>query len=78
MNISVQDAGIFLLELIDQLINGGEDVVFIAENGKPIAKLTLVKKAQNKRLGVAKKEMENFDLSLEEFNNITTEEFYEN
>lgn len=34
-----------------------------------------IKTKKSKRLGIAKKEMKNFDISLEEFNSIKIDEF---
>ena len=38
--------------------------------GKPAVQITLVNQKNSKRIGIAKKEMRGFDISLEEFNSI--------
>ena len=70
MIISISEAKAHLSSLIQQLIEEKEDVIYISKNGKPIAQLTLIRNQKSKRIGVAKKEMKGFDLSLEEFNSI--------
>ena len=55
-------------EVINALEAKQEDVVFVTRNGIPVVQMTLI----NNRIGVAKKEMEGFDISLEEFNSIET------
>lgn len=76
MEISIYDAKTHLSNLIQQLIDEKEEVIYISKNGKPVVQLSLIKSKKNKRLGAAKKEMKDFDLSLEEFNNIPVDDFY--
>jgi len=75
MEISIYDAKTHLSNLIQQLVEEKEDVIYISKNGKPIVQLTLIKSKKTKRLGVAKKEMKGFDLSLEDFNSIPVDNF---
>ena len=70
MEICVSEAKTHLSNLIQQLIDGKEDIIYISKNGKLVAQLTLVKNKKYERLGAARKEMQGFDLSLEDFNNI--------
>ena len=76
MEISIYDAKTHLSNLIQQLVEEKEDIIYISKNGKPVVQLTLIKNKKSKRLGVAKKEMKGFDLSLEEFNSISIGDFY--
>ena len=76
MEINIYDAKTHLSNLIQQLVEEKEDVIYISKNGKPIVQLTLIKNKQSKRIGAAKKEMKGFDLSLEDFNNIQIDNFY--
>ena len=76
MEISIYDAKTHLSNLIQQLVEEKEDVIYISKNGKPLVQLTLIKNKRSKRLGVAKKEMKGFNLSLEEFNSISVGDFY--
>lgn len=70
METSINDAETNLLNLINQLIDKKEDVIFISKNGIPVAELTLIKSMRTKRLGIVKKEMACFNMSQEEFDNI--------
>ena len=76
MEISIYDAKTHLSNLIQQLVEEKEDIIYISKNGKPIVQLTLIKNKKTKRLGAAKKEMKGFDLSLEDFNSIPVDNFY--
>ena len=76
MEINIYEAKTHLSNLIQQLVEEKEEVIYISKNGKPIVQLTLIKNKKSKRLGAAKKEMKDFDLSLEEFNNIPIGDFY--
>ena len=76
MEISIYDAKAHLSNLIQQLMDEKEEIIYISKNGKPVVQLTLIKNKKSKRVGVAKKEMKNFNLSLEDFNNIPIGDFY--
>lgn len=76
MEISIYDAKTHLSNLIQQLVDEKEDIIYISKNGKPVVQLTLIRNKKSKRLGVAKKEMKDFNLSLDDFNNISLDEFY--
>lgn len=76
MEISIYDAKTHLSNLIQQLIDEKEEVIYISKNGKPVVQLSLIRNKKSKRIGAAKKEMKDFDLSLEEFNSIPVDDFY--
>lgn len=76
MEISIYDAKAHLSNLIQQLVDEKEEVIYIKKNGKPIVQLTLIRNKKSKRIGAAKKEMKDFNLSLEEFNDISIDDFY--
>ena len=76
MEISISDAKRNLSKLVQQLIDGKEDVIYISKNGRTVAKLTLCKDKKCMRLGAATKEMKGLNLSFEEFNNIPIGDFY--
>ncbi len=76
MEISIYDAKAHLSNLIQQLVDEKEEIIYIKKNGKPIVQLTLIRNKKSKRIGAAKKEMKDFNLSLEEFNDISIDEFY--
>ena len=75
MEISIYNAKANFSKIIQDLIDGKEEVITISKNGKPVVQMTLINKKNNKRIGSAKKEMEGFDLSLEEFDAIEIDEF---
>ena len=76
MEISIYDAKTHLSNLIQQLVEEKEEIIYISKNGKPVVQLTLIKSKKTKRLGAAKKEMKDFNLSLEDFNNIPVGDFF--
>ena len=64
-------------KLIRLLENKEEDEIIIARDNKPVARIVLCEKSQNKRIGVAKGFFG--DLDLDEFNSMNEEiakEFY--
>ena len=75
MEISIYDAKTHLSNLIQQLVDEKEEIIYISKNGKPVVQLTLIKNKKSKRVGAAKKEMKGFNLSLEDFNNIPVGDF---
>ena len=58
---------------LEMVIRGNE--VIITKNGKPVAQITPICKKNSKRVGAAKKEMDGFDISLEDFDAIPTLDF---
>ena len=75
MEVSIYDAKTNFSKIIQSLIDGKEEIVVVSKNGKPVVQMTLVAKKNSKRIGIAKKEMDGFDMSLEEFNSIPTLDF---
>ena len=75
MKVSISEAKANLSKIIQSLIDGKEEQVIISKNGKPVVQMTLLTKKNSKRVGAAKKEMEGFDLSLEDFNSISVGDF---
>jgi antitoxin (DNA-binding transcriptional repressor) of toxin-antitoxin stability system len=63
--VNMLEAKTELSKLVKKLETGEEDIVYIARNGNPVAKLTLVRKEPaKKRIGVAKGKLivpDNFD-----------------
>ena len=76
MEISIYDAKTHLSNLIQQLVDEKEDVIYISKNGKPVVQLTLITNKKTKRIGAARKEMAGFVLSQEEFDSIPIDDFY--
>ena len=75
MNLSLSEAKNSFSKVVQSLIDGDEETVIITKNGKPVVQIMPLLKKNSLRVGVAKKEMEGFDLSLEDFNNIPTPDF---
>lgn len=75
MNLSLSEAKNNFSKVIQSLIDGDEEIVIITKNGKPVVQIMPLLKKNSLRVGVAKKEMEGFDLSLEDFNNIPAPDF---
>ena len=53
-----------------------KESVLVTRYGKPYRLYCLAIEKNNKRIGAAKEEMEEFDISLEELNSIPVNEFY--
>ena len=75
MEINIYDAKTHFSSLVQSLIDEKEEVIIISKKGKPVVQMTLMAKKNSKRIGAAKKEMEGFDMSLEDFNDIPTLDF---
>ena len=75
MVISVYEAKTNFSKLIQTLIDGNEEIIIISKNGKPVVQMSLLAKKNSKRVGSARKEMKDFDISLEDFNSIPIEDF---
>ena len=75
MEMSIYEAKTNFSKIIQSLIDGKEEVVIVSKNGKPVVQISLITKKNSKRVGIAKKEMKDFDISLEDFNSIPTLDF---
>ena len=75
MEINIYDAKTHFSKLIQDIIEQKEESIVITKNGKPVAQLISINKKNSKRVGAAKKELEDFDLSLEDFNSIPIDDF---
>lgn len=75
MELSLYETKTNFSKVIQDLIDGKEETIIVTKNGKPVVQMTLVSKKNSKRIGIAKKEMQGFDMSLEEFNAIPTLDF---
>ena len=75
MEISLYEAKTKFCKVVQDLLDGKEDVVIVSKNGKPAVQITIVNQKNSKRIGIAKKEMQDFDTSLEEFNDIPALDF---
>lgn len=75
MEFSIYDAKSQFSKIIQTIIDGKEDAIIITKNGKPVAQITPICKKNSKRVGAAKKEMDGFDISLEDFDAIPTLDF---
>lgn len=75
MNLSIYETKSQLSKLVQLIIDNKEESITITKNGKPVVQLVPICKKNSKRVGAAKKEMEGFDLDLQEFNSIPVEDF---
>lgn len=75
MELNIYEAKTNFSKLVQLLIDGKEETIVVSKNGKPVIQLVPISKKNSKRIGIAKKEMEGFDISLEEFNSIPVEDF---
>lgn len=75
MEINIYNAKTNFSKIIQLIIEGKEDIIIISKNGKPVAQLTPIFKKNSKRIGIAKEEMKDFDMSLDDFNAIKTLDF---
>ena len=72
MRLTIDEMKTHFMEAIQDLIDGKEDIIIIIKDNKPVVQMTSISERINKRVGIAKKEMNGFDISLEEFNSIST------
>ena len=75
MELSIYETKTNFSKLVQLLIDGKEDSIIVSKNGTPVIQLVPICKKNSKRIGIAKKEMEGFDLDLDEFNSIPIEDF---
>ena len=75
MEFNIYEAKTNFSKIVQLLIDEKEEVIIVSKNGKPVVQMTLISKKNSKRIGAAKKEMEGFDMSLEDFDSIPTLDF---
>ena len=75
MELSIYETKSQFSKLVQLLIDGKEESITVSKNGKPVIQLVPIAKKNSKRIGAAKKEMQNFNLDLDEFNSISVEDF---
>ena len=75
MELNLYEAKTNFSRIIQLLIDGKEETVIVKKNGKPVAQLMPISQKKSKRIGIAKKEMEGFDISMEEFDAIPIDDF---
>ena len=75
MELNLYEAKTNFSKLVQFLIEGKEDSIVVKKNGKPVVQLTPITSKNSKRIGAAKKEMKDYDISLEEFNSIEVMDF---
>ena len=71
MELSLSETRTHFCKVVQDLLDGRENVVIVTKNGSPAVQITIYNPKNNKRIGAAKNEMAGFDISLEEFNAIT-------
>lgn len=75
MELSIYETKTNFSKLVQLLIDGKEDSIVVSKNGVPVIQLVPLTKKNSKRVGIAKKEMGGFDISLEDFNSIPLGDF---
>ena len=75
MQINIYEAKAKFSKIIQMIADGTEDVIIISKNGKPTAQITRIAKKNSKRVGAAKKEMEGFDITVDDLDSIEIEDF---
>lgn len=75
MELSIYETKTNFSKLVQLLIDGKEDSIIVSKNGVPVIQLVPLTKKNSKRVGIAKKEMDGFDISLEEFDSIPVGDF---
>ena len=75
MELNLYEAKTNFSKLVQFLIEGKEDSIVVKKNGKPVVQLTPITSKNSKRIGAAKKEMKDYDISVEEFNSIEVMDF---
>ena len=75
MELSLYETKTKFSKIVQLLIDGKEESITVCKNGKPVIQLIPICKKNSRRIGAAKKEMANFDLSLEDFNSIEIGDF---
>lgn len=74
MIIDINNVDEELSSLIQSLIDGQNESIYITKDGKYVAKLSLIDQ-KSARIGVAKKEMNGFDVSMDSFDKIPIDDF---
>ena len=75
MKTNINNLEAHLLKYLEYLVEGKEEEIIITTTSGPFAKITLIDPPISKRIGAAKEEMEDFDISLEDFNNLKLDSF---
>ena len=75
MEVNIYDLKTHLSRFLQYLVDEKEEQIIISKSGKPFAKITLLDSPISKRIGAAKKEMKDFDISLETFNDLKIDDF---
>ena len=75
MEVSIYETKSNFSKLVQLLIDGKEDSIVVTKNSVPVIQMVPLMKKNSKRIGTAKKEMGDFDLSLEEFDAISIGDF---
>ena len=75
MELTLKEAKENFDQLVQLLIDGKEESITIFSHGVPLVRLLSVAKKNNKRIGIAKQDMDGFDISLEELDSIPAIDF---
>ena len=75
MELNIYETKTNFSRLVQLLIDGKEESITVSKNGTPVIQMVPIVKKNSKRIGAAKKEMEGFDISMEEFDAIPIGDF---
>lgn len=75
MEASIYETKTNFSKFIQMLIDGKEESIIVSKNGVPVVQIMPLTRKNSKRIGIAKKEMNAFDLSLEDLNSIPVGDF---
>lgn len=75
MKIDINSVETNFIKIVESLISGEEKEIIITKDNVPLIQMSPIINNNQKRLGIAKDEMKDFDISLEDFNDISTPDF---
>lgn len=75
MKIDINSVETNFVKIVESLISGEEKEIIITKDNVPLIQMSPIINNNQKRLGIAKDEMKDFDISLEDFNDISTPDF---
>lgn len=75
MEVNIYETKTNFSKLVQLLIDGKEESIVVSKNGVPVIQMVPLIKKNSKRIGIAKKQMSGFDLTVEDFDSIPIGDF---
>ena len=75
MEVNIYETKTNFSKLVQLLIDGKEESIVVSKNGVPVIQMVPLTKKNSKRIGIAKKQMVGFDLTVEDFDSIPIGDF---